>query len=80
MKKKKEAKTIGIWIDQGLLLRLDQIAEKAGVSRNQLMTNLIEVGLEEAEAFDKLGLYRLARLIEQSRERIKARMLGQAMA
>jgi len=38
--------------------RLDKMAEKAGLSRSQFIRNLIEVGLEETEIFDRFGLLR----------------------
>lgn len=40
--------------------RLDQVAEKAGLTRSQFLRNLIIVGLEETELFEKFGLVRAA--------------------
>lgn len=40
--------------------RLDLMAEKYGVTRSQFLRNLIMVGLEESEMFNKFGLVRAA--------------------
>ncbi|MDY0262977.1 hypothetical protein [Syntrophotalea acetylenica] len=38
--------------------RVDKFAEKIGSTRSQCIRNLIIVGLEEAEIFEKFGLIR----------------------
>ena len=38
--------------------RLDRIADKAGLTRSRFLRNLILVGLEETEMFEKFGLVR----------------------
>ena len=40
------------------IARLDRIAEKGGLTRSQFLRNLIIVGLEETELFEKFGLVR----------------------
>lgn len=40
--------------------RLDRMAEKIGRTRSQFLRNLIVVGLEETEMFEKFGLVRAA--------------------
>ena len=40
--------------------RLDTMAEKMGLTRSQFLRNLIVVGLEETELFNKFGLVRAA--------------------
>lgn len=40
------------------IARLDRMAEKGGLTRSQFLRNLIVVGLEETELFDKFGLVR----------------------
>lgn len=40
--------------------RLDRMAEKGGLTRSQFLRNLIVVGLEETELFEKFGLVRAA--------------------
>ena len=38
--------------------RLDRLADKAGLTRSRFLRNLIIVGLEETEMFEKFGLVR----------------------
>lgn len=40
------------------IARLDKLAEKGGLTRSHFIRNLIIVGLEETEIFDKFGLVR----------------------
>ena len=40
------------------IARLDKIADKVGITRSQFLRNLIVVGLEETEIFEKFGLVR----------------------
>lgn len=40
------------------IARIDRIAEKAGLTRSQFLRNLIVVGLEETELFERFGLVR----------------------
>ena len=40
--------------------RLDRLAEKTGVTRSQFIRNLIMIGLEETETFEKFGMVRAA--------------------
>jgi len=42
------------------LARLDRLADKAGVSRSQFVRNLIDVGMDEFETLQKLGIIRTA--------------------
>ena len=40
--------------------RLDRLAEKIGLTRSQFLRNLVMEGLEETEAFERVGLVRAA--------------------
>ena len=40
--------------------RLDQFAERMDMTRSQLIRNLVTVGMEEVEVFEKMGLARAA--------------------
>jgi len=51
-----EAVSSGLLIPKPLCDRLDNVAVKIGISRSQLIRNLVEVGLGEVEAMDALGL------------------------
>jgi hypothetical protein len=49
-RKNQNKTTFTIYIDQDLLDRLIRLAGNAGVSRNQLALNILEIGIEEGEA------------------------------
>jgi len=40
--------------------RLDRLASRTGITRSQFIRNLIIVGLEETETFEKFGMVRAA--------------------
>jgi len=42
------------------IARLDRLAEKLDFNRSQFLRNLVITGLEEGEAFEKVGLIRAA--------------------
>ena len=42
------------------LARVDILAEKIGKTRSQILRNLIMVGLEESEMFERFGMVRAA--------------------
>jgi predicted DNA-binding protein len=54
--------------------RLDRIADKIGISRTQLVRNIVESGLEEVEALDALGLFAVMKWTEAMKERLRERL------
>lgn len=56
-------KAVPVTIDEDLLSRLDALAERADLSRAQLMRNLARVGVEGLENMDKVGLLKLITII-----------------
>lgn len=42
------------------LVRLDRLADKFGLSRSNFLRNLIVAGLDECEAFERMGIMRAA--------------------
>ncbi len=54
---------IPIKIDEEFLYRLDKLAERADLSRHQLMKNILLVGVEETEALAKLGIVQMVIII-----------------
>lgn len=63
---------IPIKLSEEFINRLDNLAEKAGLSRHQLMKNIILVGLEQTEALSKVGIIKLAVIIRDLPETFKA--------
>jgi len=58
--------------DQVVLDQLDKYADKMGLSRNQLINNLLTIGLDDLKTLDRMGLIRLGyglrTMIEKLRE------------
>jgi hypothetical protein len=67
---KRVQKTLTIWVEPEIKERLDKIARKAGLSRNQMAVNLLTVGLDEAETLKKIGVLQMAVLIRELRAKI----------
>jgi predicted DNA-binding protein len=66
-------KAVSIWIDKELDIKIEYLADKAGITKSKLLANMIEVTVEEIEAADKIGLLALARVFQDLRERTKKR-------
>lgn len=64
-------KPIPLKLDSTLLDRVDTFAERGGLSRNQLMRNLIHVGVEELEGAARVGVLQLGLLMRDVEDSIK---------
>lgn len=62
---------LGLQFEAEIVARLDSIAEKAGISRAQLIRNLVEVNLEEVEALQAVGILSLVRFLDDMKERVR---------
>lgn len=69
-----EAVSSGLLIPKDLCERLDRIASKIGISRSQLIRNLVEVGIEEVEAMDALGLIGMMNWMRAIQEKLHERV------
>jgi len=70
---KGDKQAVTIWIDKGLVDRLEALAAKCDITRSKLITNLVEVGAEELEVMNKLGLWATARVFEDIRQYFRKR-------
>lgn len=68
---KGDMQAVTIWIKKDLVDRIDKLAEKADITRSKLITNLVDVGVEEVEVLDTLGVLAVAKVFEDMRERFK---------
>jgi metal-responsive CopG/Arc/MetJ family transcriptional regulator len=48
--------TVQVVFERSLVERLDVVAQAAKISRSQLLRNLLELALDDAELFKKMGL------------------------
>jgi len=70
---KGDKQAVTIWIDKGLVDRLEVLAAKGDITRSKLITNIVEVGVEELEVMNKLGIWATARVFEDIRQWFKKR-------
>ena len=63
-----------VWLDKGVAERAQLVAERGGLTRSKFLSNLIEVGIEEVEWADKIGLWALGRVYQDFRERLRKRI------
>jgi metal-responsive CopG/Arc/MetJ family transcriptional regulator len=70
---KGDKQAVTIWIDKDLVERIEKLAQKGDITRSKLITNIIEVGVEEVEAMDKLGIWAVGRVFEDIRQWLRKR-------
>jgi metal-responsive CopG/Arc/MetJ family transcriptional regulator len=69
---KGDMQAVTIWIKKDLVDKIDKLAEKADITRSKLITNLVDVGVEEAEFMNKFGIWAAAKVFEDIRQRLKS--------
>ncbi len=70
---KGDMQAVTIWINKGLVERIEKLAVKGDLTRSKLITNIIEVGVEELEVMNKFGLWSTARIFENIRQWLRKR-------
>lgn len=68
---KKEIVQASYRTESETLADLDKYAEKMGLSRNQLMNNLVNIGLDDLRNLDRLGMIRLGVGIRTMMEKLR---------
>ena len=74
--KPEKTKTMPIYLDNDLLQRLKRMSDVAKINRNQLITNLLIIGLEEAEMLNRIGIVKVGVFARDLREKIRKRIKG----
>jgi len=69
--KYKNGRTVGLWLNDDLVTRVDALSAKAGISRSKLMANIIELNLKSLERADSVGILSMAILIRDLEEGLK---------
>ena len=69
--KKRNGRTVGLWLEKDLIARVDALAAKAGISRSKLMANIIELNMKSLERADSVGILSMAILIRDLEEGLK---------
>ena len=72
-KEKGDKQAVTIWIKKDLVEKIDSLAEKGDLTRSKLISNLVEVGVEELTIMNKVGLWAMAKIYEDIRQRLRGR-------
>jgi|SRR5208283_191446 len=75
--KPEKTKTMTLYMGNDLFVRLRKMAAITGVNKNRLIANLLTVGLEEAEALNRIGIIQVAAFGRDLREKIRKRIAGE---
>ena len=68
---KQPAKQYTVQLDPEFVEKIDKMAEKLGLSRSQMMRNLMKSGLEDAVTLERFGLFSAFRLGQKGMKKIK---------
>ena len=71
-KERKEGQTVSTWMSQDLVDRIDKLADKGGITRSRMITNMVELSVNGLERADKLGVLSFAILMRDFENDIKA--------
>lgn len=69
--KYKNGRTVGLWLNDDLVTRVDALAEKAGITRSKFLANMVEVNVKSLERADSVGILSMAILIRDLEEGLK---------
>ena len=69
----KKRVSISIWIDRELLDEIGAIAKELKLSRNQLLRNMLDVGLDEIKIQKRLGIVKLALMFNNFQRDVERR-------
>lgn len=76
MEDKQNKIPVSIKIDPELLARLDKLAEKGGLTRSKLLTNIIEVSVDTLENCQKVGFLQFSLLLRDLGESMNKWSVG----
>lgn len=62
---------VHLWLDESMVKRIDELANKVELSRSRLVRNLIESGLEDTEVLDMVGILGLVKKYESFRRHMQ---------
>ena len=74
---KGDKQAVTIWMDKSTLAKIEKLAAKGDITRSKLITNIVEVGVEELEVMNKLGIWATARVFEDMRQWFRKRHMPQ---
>lgn len=69
--KRRNGRTVGLWLEKDLIARVDALADKAGITRSKFLANMVELNVKSLERADSLGILNMAILIRDLEEGLK---------
>ena len=69
--KRRDGRTVGLWLEKDLIARVDALADKAGITRSKFLANMVEVNVKSLERADSVGILNMALLIRDLEEGLK---------
>ncbi len=71
--KEKDGKVVvSLWIDKELVNKLDSFADKVGITRSKILSNIIEAAVHDLGIMEKTGVLSIAKFYLDIREAIKS--------
>jgi hypothetical protein len=67
---------LSVWISEDEVLRVEQIAKKARISKSRLVRNFVLIGLKDAEFLDAVGIITLMVRAEELKEAFRGMQLA----
>ena len=68
----REAVRVTMYFDQDLIAKADRLAEKAGMSRSRLVSNILTEGLKSLDFADKVGVLDVTLLLRDFEAGLKS--------
>jgi hypothetical protein len=62
---------VSFWVEKEIAEKLDYLADKGGITKSKLLSNMAEAMVHDMLIMDKIGAIRVARLYLDLREAIK---------
>lgn len=72
----RQRKQYTVQLEDEVIERIDQLAEKLEMNRSLLMRNLVLVGLEDAEILNQTGIIRAIKIGRDIREKFITDIMG----
>jgi hypothetical protein len=69
--KKDDKVAVSFWVDKEIADKLDYFAEKGGITKSKLLSNIVEAVLHDMTIIDKVGFVGVACFLMDLREAIK---------
>lgn len=64
----KEPVSVSIRLEKATWEQMQAFSDRVGISRNKLVSNLIEVGLEDMEILEMIGAFGIHRLLQRLKD------------